>query len=150
MYPTAPPKLCLWNERIFGSLRSWVKYERNREGVGKCGGGMGKRVGVWGRCRGCRGRCGKVYEVSVEVVGNWGKMCWMWVGVEKCVGGAHTLFYVLHLRHTFPHSPHTHPTPFPHIYLTRLSTLSRTHTSPHSLTLLHIPHTFPSSPPHSS
>ena len=26
---------------IFGSLRSWIKYGGNIEGVGKCGGGMG-------------------------------------------------------------------------------------------------------------
>ena len=39
------------------------------EGKEKCGGGMGKCVGVWGRC-------GKVYEVSVEIVGKWRKVCW--------------------------------------------------------------------------
>ena len=37
------------NWGIFGSLRSWVKYGGNVEGLRKCGGGMGKCAGVWGR-----------------------------------------------------------------------------------------------------
>ena len=60
---------------------SWVRYWENMEGVGKCAGGMGKCVGVWGSR--LWGRCERVYEVSVEVV----KKCvGMWRGVEKCVG----------------------------------------------------------------
>ena len=96
-----------------------------------------------------RGRCERVYGVSVEIVLKWGKVCW---DAERC-GGAHTLFYTFFTplltltRHLFAHSPNTSPT-----HLTRLSTLSHIYL-PHSLTLPHtphiFPHTFPHFPPHS-
>ena len=61
------------NWEIFGSLRNWVKYGGNMEEVGKCEEGMGKYVGMWGRCR----ECGEVWGgVGEGVVG----------GVEKCMG----------------------------------------------------------------
>ena len=70
------------------------------------------------------GRYGRMFEVGVEVVGNWGEV---FLGEEKCVescGGVHTLFYNSSHPHTLPISLSTHPTPLPHTHLTRLSTLS--------------------------
>ena len=92
----------------------------------------------------CWGRRGRVYGVSVEVVG---KMCWevwkMW--------GPHTLFYTLpHPPHSPDTSPHTHPAPLPHTlhtHLKRFSTLPSHLPTP--LTPSHTPHTFPHLPPHS-
>ena len=56
------------------------------------------------------GRCGRVYEVNVEILGSGGKIVGTRGGVcEGCGevwGGAHTLFYTSpHSPKTFPHSP---------------------------------------------
>ena len=63
--------------------------------MGKYRGGMGKCVGMFGRCGGCGEvwwRYERGYGVSVEVELKWGKVCW---DAERCgdVRGAHTLFY---------------------------------------------------------
>ena len=57
---------------IFGSWESWVKYEGNMEGVGKC-------VGMWGEIRESVRRCVRV----VESVLGWGQSVVCWVGVGK-------------------------------------------------------------------
>ena len=120
------------------------------EGVGKRGEGMGKCVGVWGRCRGCEEvwrRYGRMNGVSVEVGGS------VWGYLGKCGGSPHTL---LHLSPHLPLSPYSSfNTPPPHSPNTSPSHSPDTslHTFPHSRTLfltsptLTSPDTFPTPPP---
>ena len=140
------------NWGIFGGVKSWVgiwmEWRNVREEWGSvlwCGGGEGRRR----KCGEVWGRCGRVYEVSVEVAKNWWKVCWdvwrsVWGGAEKCGGSPHTH---LHLPHTSPHTLHTHPIPpstpttltqhlSPHSPETSFHTFPHSpHTSPHSFTL---------------
>ena len=74
--------------------------------------GMGKVSGMWERSG---GRCGRVYEVSVEVAGKWGKVFWDVEGVKKCREGPHTL---LHLPYTSTLTRHTPPTITQHLFPT--------------------------------
>ena len=82
-----------------GIWKEWGDVGEEWKSVLGCG-------GVRGRYWECRGRCGRVYGVSVEVVENWGKCVVMWEDVEKCVkrygGSPH---FVLHLPNTSPHTP---------------------------------------------
>ena len=75
------------NGGIVGGWKSWVKYGRNIEGVGKL-------VGVWEEVREGVGRCVGVWEVvwgmgsrCVEVCLGCGEICWgVGRGVEKVLG----------------------------------------------------------------
>ena len=126
------------NWGIFVFLRiSWVKYGENMEemrNVGEEWGsvlGYGEGVGDVGRSG---GRCGRVYGVSVEVVGKWGKVCWDVGRCGKMWGGPHAFLRLPYTLHSPPHSPNTSlHTPF-----------TPTHTFPH---LPHSPDTFPTPPP---
>ena len=100
------------NWGIFVSLRSWVKYGSNMEGVGnvgeewesvlRYGGGVGDvgRIGkMWGEVwKSLWSECGGCEEVGESVFGC-GRCGKMW-------GSPHT---ILHL----PHTLHTHPTHLP-------------------------------------
>ena len=97
--------------------------------------GYGEGVGDVGRSG---RRCGRVYGVSVEVVGKWGKECWDVGRCGKMWGGPHTFLRLPYTLHSPPHSPNTSlHTPF-----------IPTHTSPHTFPHLpHSPDTFPTPPP---
>ena len=87
-----------------------------------CGGSVGN-VGKYGG--GVGGWFERVYRVSVEIVGKWGKVC---VDMWESVGEVHTLFCASpHIFHFHPTPlPHTHPTPLPDTNLTNLYTFSQT------------------------
>ena len=87
------------------------------EGVGKCGRGMEKCVGVWERCWGCGEVWGEMWKSAWSECGGCGEVGKsvlgyrkVWRSVEKCGGSPHTL---LHLHYTSPHTLHTYPTPLP-------------------------------------
>ena len=116
----------------------WGSVLRCRGSCGKrCGGGVGKCLGVWGEIRkdvwGVE-KCGRVYGVSGEGVrecmGRGSVLAYgerMWGGVGKCfrVWGPNTLPHISFVTSPFPTSPLTFPTPqhtFLHLPLIPLPT----------------------------
>ena len=100
----------------------------------RCGGGVGKCLGVWGEIRKDVEKSARVYGVSGEGVrkcmGRRSVLAYgerMWGGVGKCVRvwGPNTLPHISFLTSPFPTSPLTFPTPqhtFLHLPLIPLPT----------------------------
>ena len=115
----------------------------------RCGGGVGKCLGVWGEIRkdvwGVE-KCGRVYGVSGEggkrvygerkCVGVWGKNVGRCREMCQGVGPQHTS-HISFLTSPFPTSPLTFPTPqhtFLHLF---------PHLAPHPNTFSYYPHVSP-------
>ena len=122
--------------QAWGMWKEWGNVGEEWGSVLGCGGGEEK-------CRECWEvweRCGRVYGVNVEVVGESvlgrggsGEVCGeVWKSVGEPTHSSAPLPHPLLSPDTSPHPPHTHPTSLPHTHVT------------HSL---HLPQHFPTPPP---